>query len=489
MKLSKTFNYEIGITTVGRISALALNFILYLLLFKTMELNDFAEYSLVNGIQSFLLVVVSGPIQNYIGRETWVWYNSKKLSENLFKYLQPVIIIFIILFIFTLLFSLLIKWLTYYSFLFYISGIFFYTLWILFSSLFNAVGILRNRYLFTLFLVIDGISKIGAVYFSSKEISLKSGSYYFFIIQLSSFLGTFILYLISKNILKNYSLFLKKEMIANFDIFKINTYKIFTSNKSLSTSALFNWGASTGNRYVLEPLLTKGQLAIFIAGFNLGSSVLNAAEGFFTNYMLPLLYNHSHNNETKTLSKETTTRYLILWLAYLLPLLFIFVLHAEELINITLGVKSVPIEIVRSGLIYSFGILFIGVAQSFSLIYRNYYAYIRTTFLNFFIGISLLFLITKYINLNQGVYALAITSLSCVIYFLLLFNRNLNYKLLYQGLIKILYSIFIIITSSFFIFKKSTISSYLQFFLIAIVWVIVIYTIFKNWLIEFSKIE
>lgn len=488
MKLSNTFNFEFGITSVGRITALALNFILYLLLFKTMELNDFAEYSLVNGIQAFLLVVISGPIQNLIGRETWVWYNSKNLTQNLLSYLQPVLIIFLFLFFLTLLLSLLFEWLTFNSFLFYTSGVFFYTLWMLFSSFFNAVGILRNRYLFTLFLVIDGLSKISAVYYSSIEISLKSGAYYFFIIQLSSFLGTFILYLISRNVLKKYTIFFKIKMIINLNIFKLNTYNIFKNNKSLSTSALFNWGASTGNRYVLEPLIPKSQLGIFIAGFNLGSAVLSAAEGFFTNYMLPILYNHSHNNETKKLSKDTTTKYLILWLAYLLPLLFIFVLHTKELLNITLGVKKVPIEIVRSGLIYSFGILFIGVAQSFSLIFRNYLAYIRTTFLNFFIGLTLLFFITKYFNLNQGAYALAITCFSCVIYFFIQFRLNINYTILYQGLIKILYSLFIIITSSVLIFKNFEISNYLQFFLIAFVWIIVLYTVFNKWFREFSRV-
>jgi hypothetical protein len=277
-------------------------------------------------------------------------------------------------------------------------------------------------------------------------------------------------------------------MIINLNIFKLNTYNIFINNKSLSTSALFNWGASTGNRYVLEPLIPKSQLGIFIAGFNLGSAVLSAAEGFFTNYMLPLLYNYSHNNQTKSQSKETITKYLILWLAYLLPLLFIFVLHTKELLNITLGVKNVSIEIVRSGLIYSFGILFIGVAQSFSLIGRNYLAYIRTTFLNFFIGIMLLFLITKYFNLNQGAFALAITCFTCAIFFFIQYRFNLNYKLLYQGLIKVLYSIFIIISFSILIFKNSSISNFLQFFLIAIVWIIVLYIVFYKWFREFTRI-
>jgi hypothetical protein len=74
MKFNKSTNVELIVTTLGRFLALGFNFILYVVLFKAMKIEDFAQFSLINGIQSFLLVVLLGPVLNVIGRETWVWY-------------------------------------------------------------------------------------------------------------------------------------------------------------------------------------------------------------------------------------------------------------------------------------------------------------------------------------------------------------------------------------------------------------------------------
>lgn len=482
-------NIELFVSSIGRFAALLLNFGLYILIFRSISLNEFAEYSLINGIQSFILVVVSGPILNLIGKETWFWLKDKKLTINIFKYLQPLTVIYLTAFLLILILSFILGWLTFIGLFFYSIGVVCFSITSLFSALFNAVGILRNRYLFSLYMFVDGLFKILFVLGANNFLVLKQGAIYFFLIQLGSLIGVGILYFISKGRLIKLDLQFASDLLFNDNIFKKNTYLIFDSNKSLNTSAFFNWGTSTGNRYVVEPLVSKNLLGLYIAGFNLGNSILSAAEGFFTNFMLPLLYNKISIECVHANKKLICTKYLFLWLGYLMPLLFLFLYKSDEIISLILGDSRVSLKIVRFGLLYSFGLLFLGLSQSFSLIFSDYKSYLRATIINFILGIIGLFFITKFFDLEMGVLCLALSSILSVLYFI---NASINFfsiNIFLIGVLKVLLVSFLLLVVSYFLFNNNFIDSfYFKFALCGFVWFISVYFVFKNWINDFRGI-
>ncbi len=482
-------NIELIVSSIGRFTALLLNFGLYILVFRSINLNEFAEYSLINGIQSFILVVISGPILNLIGKETWYWLKEKKLTLNIFRYLQPLTFIYLLAFLIILIISYLLGWITFIGLFFYSIGVVCFSITSLFSALFNAVGILRNRYLFSLYMFIDGLFKILFVLGANNFPILKQGSIYFFLIQLGSLIGVGTLYIFSKGHLLKLDLRFASDLLFNNNLFKKNTYLIFETNKSLNTSAFFNWGTSTGNRYVVEPFVSKKLLGLYIAGFNLGNSILSAAEGFFTNFMLPLLYNKISNEGVLINKKLICTKYLFLWLGYLMPLLFLFLYKSDEIISLILGDSRVSLKIVRFGLIYSFGMLFLGLSQSFSLIFSDYNSYLRATLINFIVGIIGLFFITKFFNLEMGVLCLALSTIFSMLFFI---NTSANFfsiNILLLGVLKVVLVSFILLFFSFIMFNNDLIDSfYIKFALSGCVWVLSVFLVFKNWINDFRDI-
>ena len=224
-------NIELFVSSIGRFTALLLNFGLYILIFRSISLIEFAEYSLINGIQSFILVVVSGPILNLIGKETWFWLKDKKLTINIFKYLQPLTVIYLTAFLLILILSFVLGWLTFIGLFFYSIGVVCFSITSLFSALFNAVGILRNRYLFSLYMFVDGLFKILFVLGANNFLDLKQGAIYFFLIQLGSLIGVGILYFISKGRLLKLDLQFASHLLFNNNIFKKNTYLILNKRE------------------------------------------------------------------------------------------------------------------------------------------------------------------------------------------------------------------------------------------------------------------
>ena len=397
------------IATVGRFVGMGSNFVLFWLLVRALPPDQYAQLGLINGLQMFAHLILLGPVLVQIGRETWTWHYEKMQMERLSGLLIGLMLIYLVGNTILVMLALPLGWVQKADVPGVMLGIVFYALWLVISSLLNTVGILRERLPFSTYIALDGLSRVSAVGILWLTRVNAPAWFYYLIVNFAGLAGTLLAYFLFHRVMEKYDLLLSR-LWGMPDKFSWQTIRFLIGSKSLRVTWIFQWLSSTGNRYVLEPLVSRTMLGIFLAGWGLGAMLLQSAEGLYSTVMLPVLYNRTSGvRDTAQMRRAENGNYLGIWLVFLIPLLAVFFVFADRLVLLLLSKQmGTPPTIVRAGVIFMAFALLANTCQSFSLIERKLRPNMLATTTALAIGFPALVLSTKRYGIEVGVWGLVL---------------------------------------------------------------------------------
>jgi O-antigen/teichoic acid export membrane protein len=407
--LSRIASSETLVTGIGRGVAAVSNFALFWLLIRSLSPSEYAQLGLINGLQVFVANILLGPALLQIGRETWDWHHERALTERMSGALAGLGLISLVGNIGLALLATGVGWIRPDALPGVVLGAVLYLAWFFLSQVLNNAGVLRERRVFSTYLVLEGVAKVLVVLGLHLARAQAPAWFYFVAIQAAGLMGAWVAYRLHHGTLERYGLLLGRLWAAPGKLTRKNL-RFIAGSRSLRATGIFNWGFSTGSRYVLEPLVSRSALGIFLAGWNLGTTVLGALDGLYSSVMIPVLYNRTAGRPDDRLERKGECgRYLGVLLALLLPLLVVFVVFARSLAQLLLSNQiGSPTSIVRAGLVAAACIMVTAAFQTFSLIERTPRPNALASGLIMVVGLSALALMTRKYGLEAGAWGLAL---------------------------------------------------------------------------------
>lgn len=423
---------EALIASLGRVFGVVSNFVLFWLLVRSLDPSEYAQLGLINGLQIFVTNILLGPVLLQIGREIWNCHHQQNLIERLSGVLIGLGLLSLIGNITLVLLAMALGWVSAESVPGIVVGAVLYLIWFFISQLINNIGILRERIVFSTYLVLEGWSKVLIVLVLYLADFRAAAWVYFLLIQAAGLLGALLAYRLHRPTLAKYGLLLSRLWFAP-NKFSRKTLDFMVGSKSLRVTGFLNWGFSTGNRYVLEPLVSRTTLGIFLAGWGLGTMALGAFEGFYSNFMIPVLYSRTSGECDNPIQRKSECgKYLAVLLAMLLPLLIVFLVFADSLSYMLLSNQiGSPTSIVRAGLVSMTCLLLTGTFQTFSLIERKLRPNVMATGVIMVIGLSSLTLLTIRFGVEIGAWGLAFGSFAGLVVIITLLHKWIDWKRVY----------------------------------------------------------
>ena len=397
------------IALFGRFVGMGSNFILFWLLVRVLPPAQYAQLGLITGLQTFAHIILLGPVLIQIGREAWTWHEEKKQMERLSGLLVGLMLIYLVGNAMLVMLAVPLGWIRPTDILGVLIGTIAYALWLAVSSLLNTVGMLRERLPFATYIALDGLSRASAVGVLWLTHVNAPAWFYYLTVNCAGLAGTLVAYFVFHGAMAKYDVLLSG-LWNTPNKFSRETLRFLIGSRSLRVASLFQWLSSTGNRYVLEPLISRTMLGTFLAAWGLGAMLLQAAEGLYSTVMLPVLYNRtSGERDTAPTRRAEKSNYLALWLAFLMPLLVVFIIFADRLALMLLGEQmGTPTTLVRAGLVFmAFG-LWVNTFQSFSLVERQLRPNAFATAAALGIGLPALGLLTARYGIAIGAWGLVL---------------------------------------------------------------------------------
>jgi len=397
------------IAVAGRFIGMGSSFVLFWMLVRALPPDQYAQLGLINGLQMFAHLILLGPVLVQIGRETWTWHYEKKQMERLSGVLIGLMLIYLAGNAILVMLALPLGWVQKADVPGIMLGMVFYAFWLVVSSLLNTVGTLRERLPFSTYIAFDGLCRVAAVGVLWLNRVNAPPWFYYMIVNFAGLMGTLLAYFLFRKVMKKYDLLLSR-LWRMPDKFNRQTIRFLVGSKSLRVTWIFQWLSSTGNRYVLEPLVSRTVLGIFLAGWGLGAMLLQSVEGLYSTVMLPALYHRtSGERDTAPMRRAENGNYLAIWLVFLIPLLVVFVVFADRLALLLLSSQmGAPTNIVRAGLAFMAFILLTGALQNFSLVERKLRPNVFATSMALAIGFPALVFLTMRYGVEAGAWGLVL---------------------------------------------------------------------------------
>ncbi|RII29443.1 MAG: hypothetical protein CXR30_11140 [Geobacter sp.] len=399
---------EVFAASMGRAVGAVSGFALFWLLVRALPPEQYAQLGLINGLQAFAAIILLGPVYAQTGREVWNWHNDQVLDFHFSGLIIGMSLLYFSGNVVLVIIGAAVGWISPDALIGTLVGAVIYTCWIPLSTIFGTVSVLRERIAFASYLALDGAVKI-IIVVVLFYLKVKTAWFYFVCIQIAAFVSAGLAYLGYRHTLAKYGLSLSR--LWSFRGTSIPTsLRYIRGSFSLRLTTLFNWLLTTGNRYVLEPLISRSNLGLFLAAWGLGTTVLGAVETFHSAVMIPVLYQHtSGENDTPARRRRENAHYLATLLSVLLPLCCVFWLYADRLASLFLS-KQVHLStnVVRSGILFASFSILVGIFNSFSLVERRLWPSMVAVGCSLAVGLSALGYLTIRFGVEIGSWGLVL---------------------------------------------------------------------------------
>lgn len=393
---------------MGRAVGAASGFALFWLLVRALPPGQYAQLGLINGLQSFAATILLGPVYAQTGREVWNWHNEQVLDIHFSDLIIGMSLLFLSGNVILVIFGAVVGWISPDALIGSVVGAIIYTCWIPLSTIFGIASVLRERIAFASYLALDGAAKIivvGVLLF----LKVETAWFYFVCIQVAALVSASLVYWGYRHTLAKYGLNISR--LRRLRGTSIRTsLRYIKGSFSLRLTTLFNWLLTTGNRYVLEPLVSRSALGLFLAAWGLGTTVLGAVETFHSAVMIPVLYQHtSGEKDTAERRSRENAHYLATLLSVLLPLCCVFWLYADRLASFFLS-KQVHLStnVVRAGILFASFSILVGIFNSFSLVERKLWPSMVGVGCSLVVGLSALGYLTVRFGVEIGSWGLVL---------------------------------------------------------------------------------
>lgn len=441
------------IAVAGRFIGMGSSFVLFCLLVRVLPPDQYAQLGLINGLQTFAHIILLGPVLVQVGRETWTWHYEQKKMERLSGLLMGLMLVYLVGSAILVALALQLGWVHQTDILGIVIGIIFYALWLVVSSLLNVIGVLRERLPFSTYIALDGLSRVlavGTLWLAHVD---APAWFYFLIVNLAGLVGTLLAYFLFHHVMERYDLLLSGLWRIS-DKFGRETMRFLIGSKSLRVTSLLQWLSSTGNRYVLESLVSRTMLGIFLAGWGLGVMLLQSIEGLYSTVMLPVLYNRtSGERDTAQMRRAENGNYLAIWLVFLIPLLVIFIVFADRLVPLLLSEQmGTPTTILRAGLVFMAFVLLIGAFQSFSLVERKLRPNVFANATALAIGFPALAILTMRYGIEVGIWGLVLGAGTGALIMIVFFYKQIDWNAITSSVPMILAGTLFVLLAAWMVF-------------------------------------
>lgn len=399
---------EVLAASLGRAVGAVSGFVLFWLLVRALPPEQYAQLGLINGLQAFAATILLGPVYAQTGREVWNWHNEQVLDSHFSDLILGMSLLYFSGNVILVILGTVVGWISPDALIGTLVGAIIYTCWIPLSTIFGIASVLRERVAFASYLALDGAIKIIVVTVLSFLKSEKAWSY-FVCIQIAALVSASIAYWSYRQTLAKYGLNISR-------LRKLSGTSIGTSLRyikgsfSLRLTTLFNWLLTTGNRYVLEPLIPRSALGLFLAAWGLGTTVLGAIESFHSAVMIPVLYQHtSGDKDTPARRRGENAHYLSTLLSVLLPLCCVFLIYADRLASLFLSRQVyLSTSVVRAGILFASFSILVGIFNSFSLVERKLWPSMVAVGSSLAVGLSALGYLTVRFGVEIGSWGLVL---------------------------------------------------------------------------------